>query len=97
MATKTHSATLNDLVDNIPVKKVMVHTFTVSDIEDPDLWAAEPLHQWEQSEAGAWVMANAVDRPSWHRHLDPTSCGYRYTIVAELRDIDQTFFELKYR
>jgi hypothetical protein len=102
MAITTQPATLDnfgriDLVDGVPVKKVVVHTFTVGDVEDPDLWAADPLYQWENSEAGQWVMANAVDRPSWHRQPDLLIHGYRYIIVARLRGIDQTFFELKYR
>jgi len=66
-------------------KTVVVHSFSMGDVEDPDLYAAEPLIKWEKSEAGQWVMNNAVETPSWHRMADPYNYGYRYEIRARLR------------
>jgi hypothetical protein len=66
-------------------KEVVVHTFTMGDVEDPDLYAAEPLYQWQQSEIGQWVMENAVETPMWHRQADPVSFGYRFSITAKLQ------------
>ena len=76
--------------------KVVVHSFAMGDVEDPDLYAAEPLWQWQNSEQGKWVMENAVETPSWHRNIDNTSFGYRYTIVAELSEQNATWWRLKY-
>lgn len=77
--------------------KVTVHTFTISDVDDPDIYAADPLWHWEKSEAGRWVMEHAVDTPVWHRFVDHTRYGYSYKITAELTDKDATFYNLKYR
>lgn len=65
-------------------KEVIVHTFNMGDVDDPDLYAAQPLYEWEKSEAGQWVMKNAADTPTWHRMADPTSYGYKYQIRAKL-------------
>ncbi len=65
-------------------KEVIVHQFSMGDVEDPDLYAAQPLMEWEQSEAGQWVMKNAADTPTWYRTADPMSYGYKYQIRAKL-------------
>ena len=66
------------------VKTVVVHEFQMGDVEDPDLYAAEPLMAWEKSEAGQWCMKNAADTPTWYRMADPISYGYKYEIRAKL-------------
>ena len=76
---------------------VKVHEFNMGDVEDPDLYAAEPLYQWQQSEAGQWVMEPAVDPPFGHRVHDPHYYGYKYYIIARLREQDQTYWALKWQ
>ena len=66
------------------IHKVVVHTFTMGDVEDPDLYAAEPLWKWQESEQGKFVMKHAVDKPEWHRHTDYVTYGYKYAVTAEL-------------
>jgi len=78
------------------IHKVIVHRFTMSDVEDPDLYAGQPLWEWQESEMGKWVMAKAVDTPEWHRQTDFVNYGYQYIIVAKLKDIDYTFWTLKW-
>lgn len=87
------------LVNNNPVQvsDVAVHSFTMGDVEDPDLYAAQPIYEWQQSEAGAWVMEHAVETPFWHRSIDPTSYGHKYYIIARLREQDQTYWALKWQ
>ena len=64
-------------------KTVVVHKFTMGDVEDPDLYAAQPLSEWEHSEQGQWVMKNACDTPTWYRVADPMTYGYKYEIRAK--------------
>lgn len=64
-------------------RELVVHDFTMGDVDDPDLYAAQPLYEWQASDFGQWVMKNAVDTPTWHRHADPISFGYKYTITAK--------------
>ena len=75
---------------------VVVHHFPMGDVEDPDLYAAQPLYEWQQSEAGTWVMAHAIEPPFWTRQPDMASYGYRYYIVARLKEADQTYLKLKW-
>lgn len=67
------------------MREVIVHTFSMGDVEDPDLYAAEPLWQWQNSEQGKWVMEHAVETPCWHRMHDQFNHGYQYSITAKLR------------
>ena len=76
---------------------IKVHEFSMGDVEDPDLYAAEPLWNWQQTEAGQWVMAHAVETPFWHRTVDPTSYGHKYYIIARLSEQDQTYWALKWK
>jgi hypothetical protein len=64
-------------------REIVVHEFTMGDVEDPDLYAGQPLYEWQNSEFGQWCMKNAADTPTWHRHADPVTYGYRYTITAK--------------
>ena len=80
----------------VALSDMVVHEFPMGDVEDPDLYASQPLWEWQKSEAGAWVMEHAVEPPFWTRQADYSSYGYRYYIVARLRESDQTFFKLKW-
>ncbi len=66
------------------VKTIVVHEFSMGDVDDPDLYAAHPLSEWERSEQGQWVMKNACDTPTWYRMADHTTFGYKYQIRAKL-------------
>ena len=77
-------------------REITVYTFSMGDVEDPDLYAAEPLYKWGKSEAGQWVMKNAPDTPTWHRMADPTTYGYKYAIRAKLMGPALTEWLLRY-
>jgi hypothetical protein len=85
---------IDDLV--VEVKDVVVHTFTLSDVDDPDIYAAGPMFDWERSDAGRWVTAHAVEQPIWHRMVDPAMYGYKYKITARLKAKDYTYWALKW-
>ena len=85
---------INDRV--VRISSIVVHEFAMGDVEDPDLYAAQPLSEWQDSEAGKFVMAHAVEIPYWIRQVDYNSYGHRYVIVARMRESDQTFFKLKF-
>jgi hypothetical protein len=78
------------------VRKMVVHQFSVGDVDDPDLYAGQPLWDWQQTDAGKWIMKHAIETPSWHRHIDYLTYGTKYTIVAKLKDVDYTFWALKW-
>jgi hypothetical protein len=78
------------------VKTIVVHSFNMSDVEDPDLWAAESLIEWEKSDRGQWIMKNACDTPTWYRTADPSTFGYKYIITAKLTGPPLTEWLLRY-
>jgi hypothetical protein len=79
------------------IHKIVVHEFKMGDVEDPDLYAAEPLLTWQNSEEGQWIMARAIETPEWHRMIDPMSFGHRYAIVAKLKGRDYTYWQVKWK
>jgi len=86
------------LVDNRveEVRTIVVYEFLMGDVEDPDLYAADPLLKWEKSEIGQWIMKNAVETPTWHRIPDLIQFGYKYQIRAKLSGVRLTEYLLKY-
>ena len=66
------------------IHKVVVHSFRMGDVDDPDIYAADPIYQWQQTEQGQFVMEHAIKKPEWHRNLDHYSMGWHYIILAEI-------------
>jgi hypothetical protein len=85
---------INDQV--VEIKTAVVHRFQMGDVDDPDLYAAQPLWEWQQSEMGQWVMNHAVDQPEWHRQTDHLTYGYSYIVTAKLTAKDYTYWILKW-
>jgi hypothetical protein len=78
------------------IHKVVVHTFGIGDVEDPEIYAAEPIWQWQQTDAGKFVMEHAIGTPSYHQSLDYQTYGYRYAVVAELEAKKLSEFYLRW-
>jgi len=78
------------------IHKVTVHAFSVGDVDDPDIYAASPICDWQQTDAGKFVMEHAIETPSYHQGLDYNSFGYRYAIVAELEAKKLSEFYLRW-
>lgn len=78
------------------IKNAVVYKFTLGDVDDPDLYAAQPLWEWQKSDAGQWVMTHAMEAPMWHRQQDAMQWGYNYAVTAKLKDVDLTYFLLKW-
>ena len=85
---------VDDRVDE--VHSVIVHRFRMGDVEDPDLYAAQPIIEWQNSEMGKFVMEKSVEVPMWHRQVDISNFGHSYAIQAWLRGADYTYWVLKW-
>ena len=75
----------------------VVHEFTMGDVDDPDIYAAEPLWQFQQSEKGQWVIEHSLETPIYQRVIDQMYYGYKYKVSARLTEQDITYFLLKWR
>ena len=57
----------------------------MGDVEDPDIYAAEPIWQWQQTAQGQWVMQHAQDL-TYHTGADPHGYGYLISIRGAIND-----------
>ena len=85
------------VINNRVHQKLIVHRFSLGDVEDPEIYAAGPIWDWQQSEAGKFVMENAAEPPTYHQHFDQLHYGYQYAITAWLADQDATYFCLRWK
>jgi len=86
------------ILDNKPVRfrDVCVHEIRMGDVEDPDIYVAAPIWEWQQTDAGKFVMEHAVGKPYWTQRRDHSSYHLLYHIVARLSEQNETFWRLKY-
>lgn len=80
----------------IETKEIIVHTFNLGDVDDPDLYAAEPLYQWQISEHGKWCMERALEIPMWSRMGDPMYYGHKYIVTATFDTKTLTEYYLRF-
>ena len=74
----------------------MVHTFHLADVEDPEIYVAEPIYKWQQTEAGKYIMEKSLPEPMWMRHINSNTYGYVYKILAYLTPEDLTYYKLRF-
>lgn len=77
------------------MRKILFHQFNLGDVEDPQLYAAGPLLEWEKTEAGKWVMEHAHD-PTFQVCPDMERFGYKVTVTGSLEEQDEVYYRLKY-
>ena len=77
-------------------QKVMLHNFTVGDVEDPMLYASFSIQEWQQTEKGQWCTENCEGEIYFHSSADPISLGYKIALEGEMTEQNYTFFKLKW-
>ena len=81
----------------VPQQDVVVHKFRLGDVDDPDIYAAQAIISWQESDSGRWIMQNAVNQPFWIRNTNQRDFYIEYHIVARLREPDEVFWRLKFK
>jgi len=72
------------------------HSFSMGDVDDVDIYVAEPIWRWQQTDAGKWVMEHAEDL-RYYTSADPSTYGYRVTIRGRIKEGPElTEYLLKY-
>lgn len=74
--------------------KVVLHEFKMGDVDDIEIYAAQPIYEWQQTPEGKWAMEHAEDI-SWQTYLDPSIFGHRIVITGILEDKYATYYTLK--
>ena len=80
----------------VKFRDVCVHQIRMGDVEDPDLCVANPIWDWQNSDAGKFIMEHAVEKPYWIRGTDYTIYGHNYRIMARLSEQNEMFWKLKW-
>lgn len=75
--------------------KLTFHTFLMGDVDDVDIYAAQPIYEWQQTEQGQWVMQHAKDLV-YYTSADPVTFGYRIAIRGELEGKSITEYLLRW-
>lgn len=78
------------------IREVTVHEFTIGDVDDPEIYAAHPIWEWQKTERGQWVMENAYEVPIFYHQQDFASMGYKYVIRAKFIGPALTEWLLRY-
>jgi hypothetical protein len=68
----------------------------MGDVEDPELYASFPLHEFMQTEKGQWIREHCAD-PQYIIRTDPTTYGHRVVVYGTVEAKHATFFELKWK
>lgn len=69
--------------------------FSLGDVDDPEIYLAAPVYEWQQTDHGKWVMENCKD-VSYSVSTESDTFSYRVTIYGHLEDKEHTYYRLKY-
>ncbi len=69
--------------DDHVYERRVVHKFIMGDVDDVEIYVAQPIYEWQQTDHGKWVMKNGRD-PQYHINADPISYGYQVVITAHI-------------
>lgn len=75
--------------------KLVLHEFKMGDVDDVEIYAAQPIYEWQQTEQGKWCMAHITD-PYYITTVDPHTYGYKISIVGDLEDKLATEYLLRW-
>lgn len=75
---------------------IVVHRFKVGDVDEPDIYAASGLWEWQNSPQGEFIIANAVETPTWYKQAGTEFYGYSYAITAKLEKSKLVEYYLKW-
>jgi hypothetical protein len=79
------------------IREIVFHRIRMGDVEDPDLFVAEPIYKWQQTDAGKYVMDKSIpNSPRWERKPDMSHYGYTYYIIAEMDTRSLTEYYLRW-
>lgn len=93
-----HQPPWTKIVDGqaVSYRDVCVHEIRIADVEDPEIYLAEPLMQWQDSEQGQWLMQHAEEKPYWLQNCDYASYHVEFRVFARLSEQNETFWRLKW-
>ena len=77
------------------MKRLALHQFRMGDVDDVEIYVAQPIYEWQQTAQGRWCTEHA-ENLHYLTALNPSSFGYRITITGDLEDKLATEFLLRW-
>jgi hypothetical protein len=68
----------------------------MGDVENPEIYAAAPILDFEKSEKGCWLMANSYKQLEFTIRPNDRTYGWKVLIWSYLNDRDLVFYKLKW-
>lgn len=62
---------------------ITFHSFSMGDVDDVDIYVAQPIYEWQQTDQGKWVMQHAQNL-TYHTAPDLHTFGYRVAITGDI-------------
>ena len=79
------------------MKRIVFATFILGDVEDPEIYIAAPIYDWQQTDYGKWCKENCEPNSICYGiSVNCETYGYRCTIYGELTEHLHTFHRLKW-
>ena len=76
--------------------KYIVHTIEMGDVEDPEIYAAGPIIDFEKTDKGRWLMANSYKQLEFTIQPNSLTYGWKIAIWSYLNEKDLTYYSLKW-
>ena len=67
----------------------------MGDVDDVEVYAAQPIYEWLQTDAGKWVNERCKDL-SWHTQENLSLWGYTIIIRGSISDRQATEYYLRF-
>ena len=77
------------------MKRLALHQFRMGDVDDVEIYVAQPIYEWQQTPAGKWCMEHAKNL-HYLTGFDPNGYGYKITITGDLEDQLATEYLLRW-
>ena len=78
------------------MKRIVFHTFNMGDVEDPEIYIAQPIYEFQQTPKGQWMMEHGQDL-CYRCDVDYNSYGYTVVLYGEVDDKLATEYYLKWQ
>lgn len=75
---------------------ILVKEIVIGDCEDPYLYAAGPVSEWERTEEAEYVKAHSTQQLVFYCDASAEMFGFVIRIYAELEGEALTYYRLKY-
>ena len=76
--------------------KYIVHAIEMGDVEDPEIYAAAPILDFEKTDKGRWLMANSYKQLEFTIRPNSRTYGWKVLIWSYLNEQDFTYYSLKW-